>query len=258
MTKENYSICIATYVKRFDTYFKPLLSSIKKMKPDIEVIVAINGEHNQHFDQKYRRDILNFIAEFDNVYPIVFTEHRACSKLWNSTLLNATNDLCLRIDDDVTIQNETFFDLIEKAILMTGGKSFKINTSWSHSLLNRKEIDKVGWFDERFLGGGEEDGDMEWRWSNEYDQEFINIEGFPIINHIFDYSFDSCLVGHRKVNGKRSMFNVEFRDKKYKEDPHGLSYGIMCQEGNKKFICINPTSNQYPNESFYWENKENL
>ena len=253
-----YSICIATFVKRFKTYFKPLLTSIKAMRPEAEIIVVVNGEHNQLFDQEYRRDMLNFLSEFDNVYPIILTQHRSCSKLWNTALLNATNDLCLRIDDDVTIPNDSFFNLLDQVILQTNSKSFKINGSWSHTLLNRREIDSVGWFDERFLGGGEEDGDFEWRWADRYGEEFLNIQGLPISNHWDQMDFDDCLVGHRKVNGKRSMFNLEFVNRKYMEHPNGKAYGIMCENGNKKVICVDPTLNQYPNESFYWQNRSKL
>jgi glycosyltransferase involved in cell wall biosynthesis len=253
-----YTICIATFVKRFDKYFKPLLKSIKTMRPDSEIIVVVNGEHNQKFDQNYRRNMLTFLADYDNVYPIVLTEHRACSKLWNTALLNSTNDLCLRIDDDITIPDVSFFERLESVISETNGKSFKINRSWSHTFLNRLEVDKVGWFDERFLGGGEEDGDFEWRWQKQFGEKFLSIEGFPILNHMHEMSYEDCLVGHRKVNGKRSMFNLEFVNKKYKEDSQGESYGIMCEENQKKLICVDPTPNQYPNESFYWENKSNL
>tara|TARA_Y100001973_G_C5032478_1_gene248746 strand:- start:131 stop:640 length:510 start_codon:yes stop_codon:yes gene_type:complete len=169
------------------------------------------------------------------------------------------------MDDDITIPNISFFNMLDKAIEHTGGKSFKINRSWSHTLLNRKEIDQVGWFDERFLGGGEEDGDFEWRWANLYGEQFPDIHGFAIHNHWSEMDFDDCLVGQRKVHGKRSMFNLEFVNNKYKEDPNGQANGIMCHDGRgeqdpnyKKVICVDPTPNQYPSESFYWENKDKL
>lgn len=255
---QKYSISIATYVKRFDRFFKPLLKGIKEAQSEIEVIAVINGEHNQLFDQEYRREILQFISEYDNVYPIMLTEHRSCSKLWNTGLCNATNDMVLRIDDDVTISDDIFYEAIGELIEKTDGDCFKINGSWSHTVLNRRQIDKVGWFDERLLGGGEEDGDMEWRWSMEYGKEFLNISGLPIINHWDDMEFDDCLVGHRKVHGKRSMFNLEFIRQKYVDSPDGESHGIMCENNTRKVVCVNPTENQYPNESFYWDNKSKL
>lgn len=247
-----YSICIATFIKRFNEYFKPLLFTIKRIRPDIEIIVVINGEHNQKFDNKYRQDILEFISNFDNIYPIMFPQQRSCSKLWNTALWNASNHLCLRIDDDVTIL-EGFFEQLE-SIIVNEQRSFKINGSWSHTFLNRLEVNDIGWFDERFLGGGEEDGDFEWRYENKLHRPFMNISGFNIINHWDKVNFEECLVGHRKIYGKRSKFNVEFRDQKYKKDDNGKTFGIM----GGPWIEIDPTPNQYPNEYFYWNNKDKL
>lgn len=41
----NYTIGITTYEKRFDKYLKPLILSIKEHRPDIEIILTINGEN---------------------------------------------------------------------------------------------------------------------------------------------------------------------------------------------------------------------
>jgi glycosyltransferase involved in cell wall biosynthesis len=255
---KSYSIVIVTFVKRYEKYFKPLIRQIKEARPNVEIVVGINGEHKQLFDQDYRKNILTFLAEYSNVYPIMFTEHRSLSKIWNTCLINCTNDMVLRIDDDITIADNSFWPAVDQALNMAEGDCFKINGSWSHTVLNRKQINEVGWFDERLLGGGEEDGDMEWRWSEKYRKPFRDIRGFPIINHWNDVDFDECLVNMKKCNGKRSMFNKVFILKKYHESPGGAAHGIMCENGTRKLICVDPTPNQYPNEAFYWRNKDNL
>jgi len=253
---QNYTIGIVTYVERFEKWFKPLLRTIKEQRPNIEVIVCINGEHKKSFNQEYRKKILNFLAEYDNVYPLMFTTHRSLSKLWNCLLINSSNDIVVRIDDDLTISSSSFWSQVESSILSNNYRSFKINGSWSHTVLNRIEVEKVGWFDERFLGGGEEDGDFEWRYGSAFGREFTNIGGFSLINHWNDVDYEKCLVNMKKCDGKRSSFNKDFVQKKYKIDPGGESHGIIFD--GKKIKCVQPTSNQYPYERFFWKNKEEL
>ena len=118
LQEHSYSIGIVTFEKRFDDYFKPLLKSIKKILPEIEIIVFINGNLNNEFNNKYRKEILNYCASFDNVYPHVCTEFRSLSKLWNNILIFSSNDQCLILNDDVTLTNLFFDNLsyIEKII----------------------------------------------------------------------------------------------------------------------------------------------
>ena len=247
---ESYSIGIVTYDKRFEKYFKPLISSIKEFRPEIEIIVSINGNQSAK-NPVYIKKILEFISNFDNIYPSIFTQFRSLSKLWNNILINSSNHNVLLLNDDVTITSSLFFDEIENQIKLYPDLSFKINSSWSHVFLNRKEVDKVGWFDERLLGVGEEDGDFEWRW------EFINKQPFKnkfissIINHVEQ---NDVLEGIKKVNTKYSKFNLDFVQKKYKVDREGENYGIM----GKKLICINPTPPLHLVEEFFWRNRSKL
>lgn len=246
----NYSIGIVTYVKRFEKYFQPLINQIKTYRPEIEIIVCINGEHNQKFNESYRKEILSFINKYSNIYPIVYPNFRSLAKLWNNCLINSTNDGVLLLNDDITIQNENFFNELE-SIINIFYTSFKLNGSWSHTFLNRREINEVGWFDERYLGVGEEDGDFEWRWQRKFNIPFKNLYISNLINHVEQ---KDCLNGIQKTNTKYSKFNFDFANKKYKETENGLNYGIM----GRKLICINEAPSYHQGESFYWENKNKL
>jgi hypothetical protein len=44
-----------------------LLSKIKEYAPESEVVVAVNGEHQQEFNEKYRNLILEFISRHKKV-----------------------------------------------------------------------------------------------------------------------------------------------------------------------------------------------
>ena len=90
--KDKISIGITTFGNRFDQYFVPLLSRLKEDAPENEVIVAINGEHQQEFDECYRSQVLEFVARHKKAFPIMFPQFRGLSKLWNSIIINASND----------------------------------------------------------------------------------------------------------------------------------------------------------------------
>ncbi len=245
----NYSIGITTYKYRFETWLKPLVQQIKSFRPDVEIHIAINGEYEEEFEEQYRRDILHFAADYSNTFVCMYPTFRSLSKLWNNLLINSSNHRMLLLNDDITITDAIFFDFLEGVPY----DLFKINGSWSHAMFDRRLVDDIGWFDERYLGIGEEDGDFEWRYGNKTQGKIIpSIEIPGIINHV-DHA--QCLKGIQVVNGKYSQFNLDFAfKKKYKESNIGKNYGIM----NRKLECMSPTPKQHTTEKFYWDNKDKL
>lgn len=249
----NYSIGIVTFEHRFNKFFKPLINKIKELRPNIEIMIAINGEYKAGFNQQYRKDALNFIAGHDNVFPNVHTEFRSLAKLWNNLLVNASNHQVLLLNDDVTITSATFFDALE-SLLQSGENFFKINGSWSHTMLDRRIIAQLNWFDERFLGVGEEDGDMEWQIGKATGGGLIKSLQVPdIINHV---DAENVLQNVRKVNTKYTQFNLDFaHEYKYEIDPQsGEQYGI----NPRPLVLKHPKPPLHSAEPFYWENKDKL
>lgn len=237
-----YSIGIVTYNERFDKYFKPLINSIPS---NIEIIVCINGNFNENFDLKYKKELLLFLANKDNVFPMFFTDFRSLSKLWNNCVINASNNHILLLNDDLVIK-PNFFNNFNKS-LENNELSFKINKSWSHVLINRNELNSLGWFDERFLSIGYEDTDIEKRYEIFYNKSFPNINIDGIINIVEK----NMILRNQKLDSnysKYSNFNESFFCKKYNvNNPRDKNI-------NKKNI----DNIQYPYEVFYWENKTKL
>lgn len=243
------TIGITTFEARFEQYFVPLLLRIREyVGNDVEVIVAINGENKRAFDEDYRRKILSFVAERENVYPIVFPNFRGLSKLWNSILIHATNNHVLLLNDDIMIDRVDFLEDICSAIRRNDGRSFLINRSWSHFLANRDEIDELGYFDERLLGIGEEDGDMAWRYITLYQREIPNfkIKGFE--NYAEETGRTYKPVNIQTHSGsKYSLFNYRFMfEEKYIATSDGVS-GMF----SKPMALRNPMERQYPYEKFF-------
>lgn len=252
--RETLSIGITTFERRFETYFVPLVEQLRTLDADIEIVVAVNGEHQHRFSEAYRTALLTFIAGLPNIFPIVFPQFRGLAKLWNSIIVNASNDHILIINDDVAITQNKFLEKVRKTLTRNQGKSFTINGSWSHFVISRDEIDQLGYFDERLLGIGEEDGDIVWRYLSHF--------GSPINDYAISgiSNFSEKTMRERPTNiachsgGKYSQFNRSFvYQTKYHQDPLGIKGMFDAPMSNK-----DPGPHQYPHERFFRDYREKL
>jgi hypothetical protein len=248
------SIGITTFEKRFETYFIPLLKQLRAIDSEIEIVVAVNGEHQRAFSESYRTALLQYLSTHPTVFPIFFPQFRGLAKLWNSIIIHASNDHILMLNDDVSITHAKFLSDVKKAIYRNKGRSFTINQSWSHFVVQREEIDKIGYFDERLLGIGEEDGDMTWRYLAECNVGIGNMHIKGILNHSESTMNEAPLNIECRGESKYSQFNRKFvYEQKYQLDPKGIK-GMF----DAPMTAKNPTPRQYPNERFYRENRDKL
>ena len=86
-----YSVVITTFDKRFEAFLVPLISEIKVQRPDVEIIVTINGPGKGAFDEHYRSNVLAFCAKHLFVYPTIFPNFQSLAKMWNRGALTASN-----------------------------------------------------------------------------------------------------------------------------------------------------------------------
>jgi hypothetical protein len=241
----NYSIVITTFSLRFEMVRK-LISQIRKFS-DKEIIICINGEFNENFKEDYRKKMLELCLVYDSILPIFFSEMRSLSKMWNTSITLSSQNNILVLNDDLEIISSDIFDKIY--FLRDDISLLKINNSFSHFLINRSVLNEVGWFDERLLGFGEEDGDITFRFL-EKSMSIFNLNVTGVINIVSEIRQNI-----KPGIGKYSLFNREFMfNKKYQKIKTGGITG-MFDEGHKKMI---EDQNIYPYESFYWENKNFL
>jgi hypothetical protein len=253
MALSAYSVVVTTFDKRFDAFLVPLIAEIKAQRPDVEVIVTVNGPGKGEFESQYRTNVLAFCAEHAKVYPTVFPNFQSLAKMWNRGALTASNRRVLVLNDDLYLGRNTqgcFFDALEQALLNQVG-TFKINGSFSHFVLDKQELMEVGFFDERLLGLGEEDGDFYWRYYQRYQRDIPTIEIDLIDNVQSDLADDGYTKGIRTA----SQFNRDFVQKnKYKPTLLGGYRGMFDQ----KVKQVLEDEKQYPYEQFYQDNKIKL
>lgn len=261
----SYSVTIQTYVYRFEPYFKPLLARVHKQRPNVEKVVFVNGQHKEKFDETYRRDMLQYASYFSNTFLLMSPIVRGCAFMWNNCINYTSSDYVLVISDDVII-NDGFFDEFEMMLAKNhelGDESFRINYHWGHFCIYRQDVldmqNRVGYFDERLIGFGEEDGDWMWRYQERYNRHMRNY-----LTDKIPYNCDeNCLPGKNTrthSNSKYSAFNREFMESKMEHDPNGTNNGCGIHRDYtprvKDGMILIP--DLYPAERWYRENIHKL
>ena len=248
-----YSVLITTFDKRFDAFLVPLIAEIKAQRPEIEIIVTINGPAKGEFEEGYRSNILAYLTQFSKVFPTMFPNFQSLAKMWNRGALTASHDRVLILNDDLQLQrssSDCFFDELEKTLETQSG-TFKINGSFSHFIADKRELIEVGFFDERLLGLGEEDGDFYWRYYQIYQREIPSVD----LRFIDNVQSELADEGYTKGIRTASKFNRDFiQNMKYQNTLLGGYRGLF----DKKVKQILKDEKQYPYEQFYREHKERL
>lgn len=250
--KNNFDIGITTFSLRFD-FVDTLVNKIREIGVENTIYLCINGEKDSNFDDEYRKKILNLCLQHPNVFPIFFVETRGLSKMWNTLIIHSTKENVLILNDDIDLINDNMFRVVSDHIESPEyyGLS-KINSTFSYFVINKELIDELGYFDERLIGFGEEDGDITYRMISKKGKDVyvLNVQG--VHNIVSDIRHEHIKPGV----GKYSWFNRNFTfNEKYncQNATSGISgmFGMVCDP-------ILPDENLYPYEKFFKSNKHNL
>jgi len=252
-----YSIGITTFKRRLESVEK-MIDFIKKCDKDIIINIAINGEVDEEFDENYRQGILRICQKYNNIFPFFCQEFRSLAKLWNNLVIFSKTEHNLILNDDLVFnQEQNFVEIVKQVIVANPNIGlFTINGSFSHFVITKKLLDDVGYFDERFLLHGEEDGDFVWRYIEKYGnyQPSVNL---PIVANLHQTGKeDTSMIANNVEIGysNKPRFNQEFTLTKYKYNQDAVISGLYGRPHER----VLSDSTQYPYEKFYFENKHNL
>tara|TARA_R110000782_G_scaffold212150_2_gene300268 strand:- start:96 stop:653 length:558 start_codon:yes stop_codon:yes gene_type:complete len=185
------------------------------------------------------------------VFPTFFLETRGLSKMWNTLLIMSYHDNVLMLNDDIEIHSSDIFDITTAHINSNVYNGLtKMNSSFSHFIVSKNLMDEIGYFDERLLGFGEEDGDISYRLLK-VNKRIDNIGVPRVLNIVSNVRHDFVKSGI----GKYSEFNRTFiYGEKYTPETNGKHRG-MFDTPMKQLLDDN---NQYPNEKYFLDNKHRL
>ena len=248
----NFDIGITTFSLRFD-FVETLINKIRNLGVENNIFLCINGEKDSDFNEEYRVKILNLCSSHPNIYPIFFAETRGLSKMWNTLIIHSTKDDILILNDDIDLVTDNMFRVVSDHIKSPEyyGLS-KINNTFSYFVINKELIDELGYFDERLIGFGEEDGDITYRMISKKGKDVYLLYVQGVNNIVSDIRHEHVKPGV----GKYSWFNRNFAfNEKYncQNATSGISgmFGMVCDP-------ILPDENLYPYEKFFKKNKNNL
>jgi hypothetical protein len=193
-----FSIAIATFKDRFDDLFMPLLKNVAFQFHDTQVIVFANG----HVDQEKQAEYLPRIQALCRAYPNVELHTsmlpRSLSSIWNLMIRQSRANKVLVLNDDVRITPRFRSNMLQTGIFDTD--VCLINNIWSHFLISKSVVERIGGFDEALAELGGEDDDYNYR---------LSVSGIPLENrhtaHIRNESRPSRRnsFGHDMTRGHR-------------------------------------------------------
>lgn len=208
----NRAIIVTTFAERFYSDCLPLLSSLRQSGVAEPIYLVINGDAEQAHNGVLRSDFLAQVAKFPDVNPICFGSQRGVAAMWNAGIRYSDAETFLVLNDDLVVNVATaretvtqLFDALTREGLVT------VSHSFGHFGVTRACVKAIGWFDERFLGFGEEDGDFIWRYQSHFGKPQGNIDSFGLINESSRVGYDFVVSGP----GKYSLFNREYLKVKY-------------------------------------------
>ncbi|MEK7131174.1 MAG: hypothetical protein AAB797_00365 [Patescibacteria group bacterium] len=210
-----YSIGVVTYVARFEKFLMPLIKQLTEVFPDKEIICIVNGHHDELLQINYLKQVTAFLNQFPNVHYLTYEKHQPLAKCFNWIALMSFAPRMLILNDDVSL-NLLFRREFEKN-LTQNNSFFVINYSWSHFLISKDFIKKIGWFEERLLGTGQEDGDYHIRIVDK-GKEVTKMECHGIVNYVApqdNAGWTDISKNATSGTGKTAAVNDEFFYKKY-------------------------------------------
>lgn len=251
------TIGITTFKRRLESVER-MINFIKKCDKDVIINLAINGEVDEEFDENYRQGILTLCKKHSNIFPFFCQEFRSLAKLWNNLVIFSKTEHNLILNDDLVFdENQNFVEIVKQVINQNPNIGlFTINGSFSHFVITKKQLDELGYFDERFLLHGEEDGDFVWRYIEKYGNYQPSV-GLPIVANLHQTGKDdpTMIISNVEIGySNKPKFNQEFTVTKYKYNPKSTISGLYGRPHER----IIDDSKQYPYEKFYFDNKHNL
>jgi hypothetical protein len=250
MNESKLTIGIITFRQRKEL-IRDLVAKIRSSVPtSVDIILAINGNNEEDMPEEYRQDMLDLAKQYVGIYPIFCPEFKSICKLFNTFIIFSKTEHVFIMGDDVEYGNPDAYDIIIEHIEKTKQEFFKINNGFSHFVCTKSIMHKLGYFDERLCGFGEEDGDILHRYIRMTGSWIPSIT-IPNIYNKAAYHLKNEKIENHQDNKPR--FNREFVKLAYVESPDGI-----CGMNPTPIKKVIPDYQQYPYEEFVRKNKHNI
>lgn len=232
------SIGITTFRNRLNEV-KKQINDIRSFDTDINILLAVNTNYNEKMPEDYRKDLLAFCCQHKNIYPLMFPGFTGLAKMWNNLIVHSTTTHIFLMNDDISFSNP--MAIMELRNQIQTREIFEVNWGFGTFVISKKMAHELGYFDERFIAFGDEDGDFMKRYSDKYGKL---IEKFPLpglmnrIQNRLDHSYDTNIECYIGDGGHKPLINKKIFEAKNKDKWENMA--------------------QYPYEMFIQENRTNI
>ena len=207
----SFGIVIVTFEARQFTRAIPLLKQIRLSGVTEPIALVVNGHLHSTFDSKLRNELYLVLATIPNVFPIFIRKFHGLSHNWNLGIRLLGCETTVVLNDDLWVNVSSFKSEMNRILNESAGGSLAtINRSFSHFLIRDSALKDVGWFDERFVGIGEEDGDYYLRYFRCFSEPPLDFHTNSIV-----HLNDSDSGPERKGVSKYSLANLAYSRLKY-------------------------------------------
>jgi hypothetical protein len=178
----------------------------------------------------------------------MFPTFTSLAKMWNYLIINSSNEYNLIMNDDTALVDIKSLDKLKRYIHTdTTGFALTHELLFSCFLITKELLDDVGYFDERLLAIGEEDGDFLWRYQKKYSSNETYIAELGCAAWGLDSkTTHNIRPANDADDNSKSWFNSHFMDKKYKNNPNETTIGWFPEPRSP----VISDEKQYPYESF--------
>lgn len=207
------AIVITTFSERFFSDCLPLVRGIRQAEVVMPIYVVINADFGGEFDTTLRSQFLKELSTIFACYPICSGRPIGMAAAWNLGIRQSGASTIAVLSDDLSFHEDHLKSCLESLLATVEQRNLVIlNGSFGHFAITTQCLRDVGWFDERFLGFGEEDGDYLWRFEEKYGVPAPTVMLPGLSNRSAASGFDTI---QTKAGEKYSLFNKEFLLQKY-------------------------------------------
>lgn len=149
-----------------------------------DLIVVVNGPPGTleiGVDPRVRQEFRTVVNTFPNVRIVECGKYRGLATMWNLGLALTDTNLKWITNDDIVLAKNFEFEL-KKMVSSAYNEGLCLGNGFSSFVISDRCLERVGWFDERYVGIGSEDGDYYERYEIEYGHQPPRVRSNVFLN----------------------------------------------------------------------------
>ena len=231
------SIGITTFRNRLNDV-KKQIKDIRSYDQEIPILLAVNTNYDEKMPEDYRKNLLSFCCEYNSIYPLMFPRFTGLAKMWNNLIVHCATTHIFLMNDDITYNNP--MALFELRNHIQTKDIFEVNWGFGTFVISKKLAHEVGYFDERLIAYGEEDGDFIRRFKTPIEK--IPVAGIANrIQNRLDHSYDNKIETFIGDGGHKAVINktiIELKEKEQWENKQQYPYEMFIQDNYKNIGIV--------------------